>query len=56
MKKVLATVKPLHLDRWLIIALDDRWLDHFDGEIVFEASIADGHILIRSTKEVKQNE
>lgn len=53
-KKILARVKPLKFENWLVLVLDPKWENLIDGELVFEASIVDGHILIKSTKEVKK--
>lgn len=55
-KKIIAHVRPLRLENWLVLVLDQKWESLIDGELIFEASIADGHIEIRSTKEVKQND
>lgn len=47
-KKILARVKPLKFENWLVLVLDPKWESLVDGELVFEAYVENGHLQIRS--------
>jgi len=51
-KKILARVKPLKFDNWLVLALDPKWESLVDGELVFEACMENGVLTLRLTQEV----
>jgi hypothetical protein len=51
-KKILARIKPLKFENWLVLVLDPKWESLVDGELVFEAYVENGHLQIRSAQEV----
>ena len=46
MNKKLAEIKPLVINKKLILSLDERWLNYFDGESNFKVVINDNKIML----------
>jgi len=51
-KKILARVKPLKFENYLVLALDPKWESLVDGELVFEAYMENGVLTLRLTQAV----
>lgn len=51
-KKILARVKPLKFDNWLVLVLDPKWESLVGEELVFEACVENRVLTLRLTQEV----